>query len=925
MQEHFKDTNKMQEVLHEAQTGLWVIEIDPDEQPRMYADSAMLELLGLNTEVSPEECYNHWYENIDHDYYSLVQAGVDKMISDNRAEVQYPWQHPVWGQIYVRCGGVIDRNYKGGICLRGYHQNITNTVILKQEYDAVIQSLSDNYTAIMLCNLKDKSFKVIKMPEHLLKFPEPFTDCEKMLEYYAEHEVDSLYRDQVLKALDLDTLRMYLENGEKPAELFYRKKEDGYRKIKIVPAATYSKENPLVIVAFDEQSREVEKRLDDTAAKTAVSQIYKLVVSVNLDRGEYNCIHYGGTLLTVKRQGRFEEFISQLLNRMPAEDKQLFWTIFNMDNYAKTEYQEGIMRLYGKEKELLYYRFYSTCITQGIEKRIILTIRNLDAGQEIAKRENVLSKLCQCYYSIYLFDLENDIEEAIWQEEMIYKHQEFPKGSLAVYYEKFICNHVYEEDQGKMRKAGSPEFLRQTLSAENPVYDIDFRRVYPDSLQWIRSRFSIAEIRDGVVTKVVFANMNIHEQKTQEIEEDRQKKDALYSAYEAANKANEAKSRFLAQMSHDIRTPMNAIMGMAAIADSHIEDAKKVKECLREISVSSHHLLELINEILDMSKIERGKMELAVEPFSLTDVMMSVSSILCSEAAGRKHHMNIEYEGITHDHLIGDAGKIKQMLLNLGTNAVKYTPSGGTVNVKVVELSEKMPGQGCYVFTVEDNGIGMDPEFLEHVFVPFARADDARVRHIQGTGLGMSIAWNIVSAMGGDIQVESQKGVGTRFTVTLHLEIAPEDNKICTEEGDQESLDAWAFPKGTRILIAEDNKLNMEIARTILEEEGILVDGAENGKEVLEKFLHSEPFTYQAILMDLQMPVMDGVSATREIRGSSHPQAKRIPIIALTANAFAEDIAKSLAAGMNDHVSKPIDYEHLLKVVSVSISEGQEK
>ena len=1063
MLDHFRDTQKMQEILREAQTGLWVIELDDGQKPRMYADSAMLELLGLESEPSPEQCYQAWYERIEDEYCPIVESAVEKIMKDERAEVQYPWEHPKWGRIYVRCGGVRDWSYKEGVCLRGYHQNITNTVMLKQEYDAVIQTLSDSYTGIFLCNMKNRTYKTIKSTDSFRVYTQMFSDYEEFLSCYAANEASPAYEKMISESSKSSYIAGRIREGASQIEEFYRSRTGGWRKIRIVPSTGYSEEFPWVIVAFDEQDQEMEKRISARTAQVAVSQIYQLVISADLGKSEYSCIHGSGEWAELNRHGPFPDFRSKMKPKMPSEDRKIFDHIFDRQSYREKNYLEGTLRLSDEQGNLHYYNFYSACIRQSLEEHILLTLRCIDDKKESQLRENVLSNLCECYYSIYLFDLEEDMQEAIWQEDTIYRKGEFPKGSLESYYGKFVREHVFLEDREKMQRAGSPEFLRQTLSEENPVYDVDFRRIYPDRLGWVRSRFSIAEMRDGKVTKVVFANMNINEQKMEEYEEEKQKKlyfesrniikglssfyhsvfyvdladesfqsfsirkdlegyldgsdryeklksaymkliheyerdkfaaelsvdsirqrigagetiyarefrrdydgcygwmrihiilaesrngipvkvilaahsveeekeqeernrKALLAAYEAAKKANEAKSSFLAQMSHDIRTPMNAIMGMTSIAASRINDPEKVRECLTKIDMSSSHLLDLINEILDMSKIEKGKIELTEEPFCLRELITDINSMTRPEALQKGQELLFRTVDVVHTDFIGDAGRIRQVLINLITNAVKYTQNGGRIIVEVQEVTGRTPGAASFVFTVEDNGIGMDPDFLNYIFVPFSRADDSKVRRVQGTGLGMSIAQGIVSAMNGNIQAESRKGQGSRFIVTLNLKIADSDQVAEHRMAGFENQDGPGSDtrcsdrlRGKRLLLVEDNELNMEIAETILTEAGFAVENAENGKEALDMFLASEPGYYQAVLMDLQMPVMDGYTAAKEIRSSTHPQALKVPVIALTANAFAEDMAKALAAGMNDHVSKPIDYKRLISVLEKNI------
>lgn len=1053
MAEHFRDIEKIQDILHEAQTGLWAIELEEGREPRMYADKAMLELLGFTGEPSPEECYRGWYDRIDADYYPMVQDVVRRMCADDRAEVEYPWHHPLWGQIYVRCGGIRDKNYKEGTCLLGYHQNITNTVMLKQEYDTILEKLNENFKGIILCNLHTGEYRIIKATEQLEAFGEGAADFKTFFRNYAEREIVPQNRELFLNGVNPEYIQKRFHEDSCGVEVIYRTKEKRWRRIKVVPLKQYSDAYPWVIAAMEEQDGEMEKQIDQASAQVAVSQIYTLLISVDCEKAEYNCIYYSGELLKLSRRGRYPDFREQAVKNMPAEDRREFERIFDAENYGTGEYREGMLHMYDQEGRLHSYSYYSALISQNYEDRILLTVKNVDDKYEIQRREAILANLCECYYSIYLFDYVNNTEEAIWQEDFIQKNREFPKGALDVYYEKFVKHYVYPEDQEKMRRAGSIDFLRQTLSVEQPVYEVDFRRIYPDSIRWVRARFSIAEIQDGVLTRVIFASMDINEQKLTELMEEQQKKlyfesqniikglsafyhsvfyvdlveetfqtfviredvaerlnhsdeygalfgiyyehliheedkerfkqemcltaikkrvqegetiydleyrrdysgyygwmrihiilaesrngapikiilashnvekekeqeaqsqQALFAAYEAARNANEAKSHFMAQMSHDIRTPMNAIIGMTAIAMGQADNEERVKDCLQKISLSSSHLLHLINEVLDMSKIERGQITLTEAPFSLKGMFHEIGSIVYNESMEKGQALRFLTDDIIHDNLLGDAGKIRQVLINLINNAIKYTPCGGTITVTSKEMTSGIPGVGCFVFTVEDNGIGISEEFLDHIFVPFAREENCHVRKVQGTGLGMSISHGIVTAMQGSIRVESKQGAGSRFIVTLTIRTLEE------EGGEAAVLRALSGNtgrklemclQGLRLLLVEDNELNMEIAETLLRDAGFIVDRAENGYEALKLFNDSEPGTYDAILMDLQMPVMDGYTAASEIRSSSHPEAKTVPIIALTANAFAEDISKVMAAGMNDHVTKPIDFDRLL-------------
>ncbi len=382
---------------------------------------------------------------------------------------------------------------------------------------------------------------------------------------------------------------------------------------------------------------------------------------------------------------------------------------------------------------------------------------------------------------------------------------------------------------------------------------------------------------------------------------------ALNEALHQAEEASEAKSRFLSSMSHDIRTPLNAIIGMTSIAKEHIDDKTRVEDCLQKITVSGRHLLGLINDVLDMAKIESGKMTFNPEDLSLTEAVDSVSTIMRIHAKDRSQRYDIKIHDLISDHVVCDSLRLNQVLLNLLSNAIKYTPDGGTVSF---DLGQKASPRGDdYVLTfvtVADTGIGMSPEFLRTIFDAFTREENNGTHKAQGTGLGMAITKSIVDAMGGSIEVESELGRGTTFSVILDLKKGSASSGAANrQELKMISLD------GMNILLAEDNDINAEIATVILEEDGAKVTRCENGLLAVRCFEESEPGKYNAILMDLRMPRMDGLEATKTIRSLSRPDAESIPIIAMTADAFADDVHKCLEAGMNAHVAKPIDIDVL--------------
>lgn len=478
------------------------------------------------------------------------------------------------------------------------------------------------------------------------------------------------------------------------------------------------------------------------------------------------------------------------------------------------------------------------------------------------------------------------------------------------------------------------------IDKEQKAFELDFDTYSPEAMKNLKSgksieirserdgvetwfKFTISVLNDDIIGLVQDITENVTEKKqiAQHKDDEYTEKlvkanKALRDAYFNARRADNAKTDFLSRMSHDIRTPMNAIIGMTVIANSHLDDKEKVEDCLDKISVSGNYLLSIINDVLDMSKIESGKFTLNEENTNLCKMLDGFMEIVMPAAKEKHHTLTLNKHDIVHENIVGDSLRLQQMFVNIVSNSIKYTNDGGNISIDVTEKAVGNKNVGCYEFVFKDNGIGMSEEFLKNIFEPFECAEDERVGKQQGTGLGMAITYNLVKMMNGEIHVDSKLGEGSEFVVTLFFKIGNSETEQVSASPDNgvKELQSADY-SGERILLVDDNELNLEIAEELLKMTGLTVEKATNGLEAVEKFRNSGQGFYKLIFMDIQMPVMNGYEAAEAIRKLERPDAQTIPIIAMTADAFAEDVKKAHNAGMNEHIAKPLDIGKLAAVL----------
>lgn len=755
-----------------------------------------------------------------------------------------------------------------------------------------------------------------------------------------------------------------------------------------------------------------------------------LLASKDIDKDKYSVVNKSLDILT---ETKIDEIVNTQIN-MPYSNADMM--------------------------DYLYETRYALSVIFGIIVIFIITViatsrkHKKQKAEELAEKQHlgVLAALSINYDGIYYVNLDNDTYKIIkfgetLREEVgdMVKQSNMFSRTIEGYIEEFVAPD-YQEN---MRKQVVKEAILERFTAEK-FFEISYQ-VQPNDNNQTYFQMHFVDVSEKSSEHLAVLGFRCVDETVREESEQRQ---ALQEAFDAANKANSAKSDFLSRMSHDIRTPMNGIIGMTAIASAHLDDRERVSDALTKIASASRHLLGLINEVLDMSKIESGKINLKEEEFNISDLLNNMLLMVQPQIKQHNHNLQVRVMDIEHEDVIGDSLRIQQVFVNIMSNAVKYTPDNGHICVEVRERSYNKHQYGCYEFVFEDDGIGMSEDFVKHIFEPFSRAEDDRTSKIQGTGLGMAISRNIVKMMNGEINVESEEGHGSKFTITMFLKLQDKQEyetedlqglSVLVVDDDQLSCEAtcsileeigmkcewvlsgeeaatlvenahrenrdyfavildWQMPgmngvqttkamkrvvgkdmpvvilsaydwsdiemdaraagvdsflskpvlktgfirlfrklkngdedgkaspeldevsdcqyPGRRILLVEDNELNREIAAEVLGMTGMEIEEAENGKIAVDKFSASEPGYYDVIFMDVQMPVVNGYDATAAIRSLKRPDAGHIPIIAMTANAFVEDVEAAKNAGMNEHLSKPLDFEKLAAVLNKYLGEA---
>lgn len=581
----------------------------------------------------------------------------------------------------------------------------------------------------------------------------------------------------------------------------------------------------------------------------------------------------------------------------PIAHMGLYFTVVMRESHINEIVNSGARRMSGYS---ICYCLVVASLLSGILLMVVRLYRRERRNQLEKDQLKIVGALSSEYVDVFLADLQKNVSTTIKSEGKMIPPDKRVERSYSETWEHFLNKVVLEEDAKELREAVAAENICAQMEGLSE-HDINFRIKKKDGIHYCRAKY--VRVESGVDWYIVgFCNNDTQVQ----AEKERQK--VLQDALATAQDANHAKTTFLFNMSHDIRTPMNAIMGFTSLLKNHLDDKELAQGYIGKIETANDFLLSLINNVLEMARIESGKLILDETSNNVYAFWDAVCALFDTQMKEKEIIFSREIQ-VDHPNIMVDATKIREIILNIVSNAVKYTPSRGSVSVSLTELPSDRPGYALYQTVIADTGIGMSAEFLPHIFDEFTRERTSTESKVAGTGLGMPIVKKLVDLMQGTITVESELGKGTKFTLTLSHRIA--DTAETKSENEYSNEDRIGDYAGKRILLAEDNELNAEIARTILEEEGFLVERAEDGIVCIDMLQKAAPDYYDLILMDIQMPNMDGYKATQIIRRLPDKQKAEIPIVAMTANAFEEDRKKALHIGMNGHISKPVQIETL--------------
>ena len=828
--------------------------------------------------------------------------------------------------------------------------------------DNVFDNVETVAASVIIVDTVTGKYRVLK--KHW-SFSNDYTDgiaWNDSVKAFKEHELmpDQKNKDSVDR-MRTENLVTELQDAETYISIDVQKKDTVWCRLRAVPSEVDEEGNiSKVVVTIANITTDIRKRFEEErlrkryeALQAGMSRIHDSEFLYNLDEGTYHAFKIPASFVgLIEADGKSADFKNMFINLLKDSGGSLS---LEGTNASLKELREKLSAKWlknnlkgGRLVELDYHRFnngverwyrisFSTVALNAKNEPNIIMVFTTDITDNVLeeqklKNELVISNanlekemlLLRSFKNIYFLSVYGDLMtnriHIIEANENFIDACEKCDYNLDEIYNIGINNFVspeFKEDVAAF--LDSETFVERFKDKDLLTFD------YKDETgRWNRlNLIRVNSDENGNVITVICAAQDIDQVKKDEF----QYQTALIESARAAEKANQAKTQFLSQMSHDIRTPLNAIIGFSTIMLEENGDNEQVADYTKKILSSGKQLLLLINDVLDMSKIESGKAELSAKNFSLFDMLVSVKEVIKTIADAKHQNFQMDIKEMKHDSFNADESRMNQILINLLNNSVKYTPVGGSIKLVVSSAPSNNDRLDRITFIVEDTGYGMSKSFLEEAFKPFSREQRSDTAQVQGTGLGLAITKNLVDLMGGTIDVISEEGKGSRFTVTIPMKISEDE----AEKKAEIKVDDTNVLDGLNILVAEDNPLNSEIMNQILKKNGAIVTLAPNGQEAVNTFLANKADTFDLIFMEIQMPVMNGYEAARAIRAiaddgeKNRPDAASIPIIAVTANAFTDDVREAMLSGMNSHISKPINVPAMKSTVYKVLHESDEK
>lgn len=916
-------------MLQQFKIGRWCIEIHEQQRPCLYADDIFWDMMGMPKDLAPEEAFAFWEQQIPDYEKKRTSDYLDRMLSGISCKIEYLWRHARKGLLCIRCSGMRDKSCTDCTRLYGIHQDITEIVQVEHYEKSGIKEVLYEDNRQQGANSQSGGLAVLNYTAQGEWIPEFISEGFASLCGMEPEEMRKLYEHDALAGVHPeDRLRLakelqeYAQTQNECGEFIYRlvradgsyfwvrnyfssvKRDDGlysnYCSVRDITAEVQEKR------ALRQQFRRMFNSFYNVLGKDELL-ICRCNATKNLLLDADNDRHRDLSVIVGHVYDDFIDFISQFI--VDEDERREF-----VQAAGAASLQQAFER---GERELSAVYFVSTPIEQcgryGLFKISLLqdpdskdvmgVLFLTDVTEKTIKKKIIDKLLALGTDRVVDLDLIHDRYKLLYAEN---NHKaligrEFP---FRKHINKVAQEHVLPADREIWQKLLDKDYILEQLQKRGR-YSFNYRvRRNADSDIVKVKKLTLAPV-DMRLGRICVVRMDV----TDSVADEVRSKQAIEQALAAAEQANRAKSDFLSNMSHDIRTPMNAVLGMTELALDNIDNRAEVEGCLKKISISGKHLLDLINNVLDMSRIEAGRMSVNRELVSLSRLAEDIVATMQMQAEAKKQSLTVHMEQLACVAVYSDSLRLRQVLMNILGNAVKYTPKGGAIDFTIKESpSAKGDGYVHLAFVVQDNGIGMTDEYVRHIFESFSREDSLRVQKTEGSGLGMAITKYIVDAMGGKIGIKSEANVGTEFTVLLDVERAKQ------EQTEAQEADAAQPQHALRVLLAEDNALNREIAVALLSKQDVTVETAENGQLCVEKFSAAPNGYYDAVLMDVRMPVMNGYEATQAIRALARADAA-LPIIAMTADAFAEDVERCLAAGMNAHLSKPMDINKLMALL----------